>query len=98
MNFPAPVIEVDRSDRVELRARELQTLPLHIFIARGYTKHVLGTRSFPFYPVDDPFQYAHVLAEAGPYEFAIVTRAKPIDREDFRRPGTLGRQSGAERQ
>ena len=35
--------------------------------------------------VDDPLQHAHVLAEAGPEELAVLVAAEPVDVEDPRR-------------
>ena len=39
--------------------------------------------------VDDPLEHAHVLAEPGPEEVAVVVTAEPVDAEDARRAGDV---------
>jgi hypothetical protein len=62
---------------------ERGALPVEIAIPG--TRPIAPARAPSATAFDDPLQHAHVLAEAGPREFAVAVLAKPVDAEDARR-------------
>ena len=69
----------------EFFLREIESLPVDVRIVR----HPADGRFLGFAvavgAIDDPFEYPHVFAEAGPEEFALGVLAEPVHVKDARR-------------
>ena len=84
---------LDGDDLLEVGFAEVQTFPTQVRVLRRRAKDVLGAvLGLAFDAVQHPLQHAHVVAEAGPDEVALVVGAEPVDVEDRQDLGALGLQ------
>src|SRR5438270_40206 len=82
-----PLRGVDRHGLPESTIVERHAGPVQIAVARRITERRLDRAGPAGATLDDPFQYAHVLAEARPHEPALAVLAEPVDTENPRRMG-----------
>ena len=83
-SFQAPAST--RVELGELRRRQLlQARPVQILVARHDAERRFDALRAALAALDDPFQHAHVLAEARPDELAVRVAAEPVDAENLRR-------------
>ena len=61
---------------------EIQSFPLDVFVVRGPADGRLLALGAAVDAVHDPFEHPHVVAEAGPDEFAVCIFAEPVHVED----------------
>mmetsp|Transcript_878 Transcript_878/g.2015 ORF Transcript_878/g.2015 Transcript_878/m.2015 type:complete len:634 (+) Transcript_878:965-2866(+) len=78
---------VDAGDGVELLGAERQPLPVQVAVVGRHAEDVLVTTAGAFEAVQHPLEHAHVLAVAGPDEFAVRALAEPVDAVDGRQLG-----------
>src|SRR5271157_4876188 len=78
-------LPADRHEVVEGVAFVFEAAPVKILEPRHTADRAFHCVTAPVQTVDDPLQHAHVLAEPGPEEVAVVVTAKPVDAEDARR-------------
>ncbi len=70
---------------VEFFAREIEAVPFHVFVIGHPADGRFAAKRAAAGAVDDPFEYAHVFAVAGPDEFAVGIFAEPVHVENARR-------------
>src|SRR4051812_27528855 len=83
-DFLAPGSSVELHEFIEVFAREIEAGPVDVFVPRHPADGSLAAATVTLNALDDPAQYAHVFAEAGPEELAVLVFAKPVDLEDAR--------------
>ncbi len=79
-----PGVTIESLQLLEALAREIEAVPLDVFVARHPADRRLAPHRPSIGPIDNPLQHPHVLTEAGPHEVSILVLAEPIDVEDAR--------------
>src|SRR2546428_426182 len=81
-----PEIALQAHHLPEALRAEVETPPVEIAIFGLQPERRLHSVRALAAAIHDPFQHAHVLAEAGPHEFTVLVGAEPVDGEYFGRP------------
>src|SRR5690606_24799200 len=84
LQFPAPRARIDRQQRVQARALELDPMQIEVLAARNESDRGRPRPVSILASLDDPLQHAQVVAEARPQEFPVGSLTEPIDMNDAR--------------
>src|ERR1700738_3291277 len=85
--FVTPRSPVEGLQLVKFLFRKVEPFPLNIFIMRHPPDRSLFGERTAMRAIDDPFQYAHILAEAWPQEISLSILAEPVHVKNTRRLG-----------
>src|SRR5437773_370651 len=85
VDFLTPLGSIDFLQRVEGLAREtLEFVRVEILELRHPADGGFFRTDSTVATIDHPLQHAHVVAESGPEEFAVLVFAEPVDVENLR--------------
>src|ERR1700686_3308476 len=84
-NLSAPCFTVERMQLLKLLFRKVESLPLDVFIGRHPPDRRLSGERASMGAVKDPFQHAHIFAEARPHEVSLGIFTEPVHVKNARR-------------
>ena len=83
--FFLPFLVIDSEKVGDRFMVDIELFQIEIVWARQPANGRFERAASPLAAINDPFEHAHVLAEARPEEFSILALAEPVHVEDERR-------------
>src|SRR5262249_46301093 len=83
-HFRRPQFAIEGLELLELLLLKIEPAPFDILVPRRPADRRLASERATAYPIHDPLQHTHVVAETGPQEFPVRALAEPVDMENPR--------------